>query len=285
MRNRIRAVARDYLQIVVGCLITAVALDALLVPNKIAAGGVSGVGTILKHTFNVPVGLTMLLLNIPLFLMSTWRLGASFGVRTVWGALLISLFTDTLAPYMPRLAAHDPMLAALYGGGLAGIGMGLVFRAGGTTAGTDLAAALIHSYTGASVGKALFSVDFFIIASAGLVFRNAELAMYALFSMFLNSYIVDMILEGLDTTRAAFIICDQPELVAQRIMKELGRGCTGLRGQGKYTGTEREVLLCVVGRTEIISLKQIVHDEDPRAFVIMANVHEVLGEGFKQLRR
>lgn len=247
-----RGIVRQYLQIAVGCLITAVALDTLLVPNRIAAGGVSGVGTILHNTpLRIPVGVTMILLNVPLFILSTRRLGTVFGVRTIFGAVAISVFTDALAPFAPHLAAHDPMLAALYGGTLAGIGMGIVFRAGGTTAGTDLAAALLHSYKGIPLGRALFSIDFFIIAAAGFAFRNADLAMYALLSMFLNSYIVDLVLEGLGNSRAATIICSVPQVVADRLMKELGRGVTGFYGQGKFTSTEREVLLCVVDRTEI----------------------------------
>ena len=221
----------------------------------------------------------MLALNIPLFLASIKILGTRFGVRTLYGAAILSVAIDATAPYTPVLT-HDLLLSCLYGGALTGIGLGLVFRFGGTTAGTDLAAAIINKLTGVSVGQSLLAVDFFVIATAGVAFHSAELALYALLSLFLTSHIIDLIQEGPTTAKAFFIMSIKADEVAAHIMDELDRGVTYFQGKGGYTGQARDILMCVVSTGEVSCLKDLVHRVDPRAFVIVADTHEVLGEGF-----
>jgi len=270
---------RNYMGIAVGAIITAAGLDMFLIPNKIAAGGVSGLATVIHHVFGLPVGVMMLVMDLPLFLYSVKTLGVRFGINTLFGAVTLSLSIDILARFLPVLT-HDIFLSSLYGGVVCGIGMGIVFRFHGTTAGTDLAAKLINKFTGISVGQALLMVDFLVITLAGVVFNSAELAMYALISLFVTSKVIDLAQEGRSDTKAFFIISDNPEPVAKAIMTDMERGVTYLQGRGGYTRAERDVLFCVVTSAELSTLKQIIHDADPAAFVIVADTTEVLGEGF-----
>jgi uncharacterized membrane-anchored protein YitT (DUF2179 family) len=270
---------RNYLGITLGAVLTAVALNMFLIPNKVAAGGVSGFATVLHYLLGLPVGMTMLALNIPLFLASVKVLGAKFGINTLFGAAVLSLAIDLSAPYTPVLT-QDLLLSSLYGGVLSGIGMGLVFRFRGTTAGTDLLAAILNKVFKISVGQALLGVDFFVIASAGIAFASAELSLYALICLFLTSKIIDLIQEGHSTSKAFFIFTSQPEAVAKRVLAEMERGVTFLQGRGGYTGQSRDILFCVVNTSEVIRLKEIINAIDDKAFVIVADVHDVLGEGF-----
>lgn len=274
--------AYGYLAVVLGALITALSLDWFTVPNRIAAGGVSGLATVLHYLFGLPVGLTMLALNVPLFLAAVRVLGGQFGIKTLVGAVSLSLFVDGLAPVLEPLT-HDALLATLYGGVLAGIGMGITFKWGGSTGGTDLAALLLSRYTKRGVGQSLMAIDFGIIAFAGAVF-NAELGLYALISLFLTSKAIDVVQEGVAYAKAAYIISDHADEIGRRVLVELARGATSVAGRGLYTNEERQVLFVIVARAELAELKRIVHAVDPNAFVVITEAHEVLGEGFKGIR-
>lgn len=269
----------NYLGIATGAVITAAGLDLFLIPNKIAAGGVSGLATVIHYIAHIPVGVTMLALNIPLFLLSIKKLGVHFGLNTLFGAVVLSAAIDIIARVAPVIT-QDIFLSTLYGGMVCGLGMGIVFKYHGTTAGTDLAAKLIQKYTGMSVGQALLGVDFFVITMAGIVFNSFELAMYALISLFVTSKVIDLVQEGRSDTKAFFIISNKPAEVANTIMREMERGVTFLQGRGGYTETARDVLFCVVTSAELSTLKKIIHDTDTGAFVIVADTNEVLGEGF-----
>ncbi|QDR81922.1 YitT family protein [Sporomusa termitida] len=274
---------RDYAGIGLGTVITALALNIFLIPNKVAAGGTSGLATVLHHTFGLPVGLTMLALDIPMFLLSLKILGARFGVNTLFGAGILAVSIDFTAPFVPVLT-RDLLLNSIYGGVLAGVGMGIVFKFKGTTAGTDLAAAIINKLTGISIGQALLGVDFFVIALAGVVFGSAELSLYALISLFVTTKIIDLVQEGPSAAKAFFIMSSSSGEVADAIMAELGRGVTMLAGRGAYTKSERDVVFCVVSTREVSHIKDLVYRIDRQAFVIVADAHEVLGEGFSSPR-
>ncbi|MCL6590500.1 MAG: YitT family protein [Firmicutes bacterium] len=274
---------RDYLGILLGVTITALALVWLQIPNKIAAGGVSGFAIIVYYLWHWPVALTMLGLNLPLFLACLWTFGPRFGAKTLFGAALISImieFWSTVVRLGPLTT--DPLLASLYGGVIAGVGMGLAFRFGGNTGGTDLAARLLNRFTGIQVGQALLIFDGTVIVLAGVVFHSVELALYAIITLFVTSKVLDIVLEGLDYARAAFVISDFSEEIGRKILTDLQRGATGLSGRGLYSTAKKEVILCVLGRSEVIKLKELVRRIDPRAFIIITDVHEVLGEGFKE---
>jgi uncharacterized membrane-anchored protein YitT (DUF2179 family) len=277
------AIFSEFLGVTLGVTLTALGLDLFLVPNKIAAGGVSGLATVFHYLTGAPVGMTMLALNVPLFAMGIYRLGLRFGFRSLYGTISLSLVVDALAPYLP-VPTHDPLLASIFGGVLTGLGLGLVFRYRGTTGGTDLAAAVLRTYTGANVGQLLFLVDGIVVLIAGFTFNSWELAMYALITIFVTAWLIDLVQEGISYTKAFFIISQKKDEIAAAVLRELNRGATALKGRGMYTGMERDVLLVVVNRSEVTRLKDLIYKVDREAFVILADVHEVLGEGFKQWR-
>lgn len=271
----------DYAGVLLGVFITAVGLSWFLIPSKIAAGGVSGLATVIYYLFNFPVGLTMLALNIPLFLASFKILGLRFGAKTIFGAATLSLMVDLLNEWA-FLLTSDPILACVYGGVISGIGLGITFRFGGSTGGTDMAAQILARYFPISVGQALLVVDGFVIILAGLVF-GPELALYALVSVFISTKTIDIVQEGQSYAKAAFIIANDPHTIGNIIMESLGRGATLIQAKGMFTGLGRDMLFVIVSRSEIAKLKQIVSEIDQRAFVVIADVSEVLGEGFISL--
>ena len=274
---------RNYLGVILGVLLEAVALNMFLIPNKIAAGGVSGLATVLYYLFNWPVGMIMLLFNIPLFIIGVKILGTRYGINTLFGAAALSVAIDLTAPFTPVLTS-DLLLSSLYGGVLGGIGMGLIFRFKGNTAGTALAAAIINRLFGISVGQSLLLADFFVIAFAGIAFKSAELALYGLISLYVTAQIVDLVQEGPSTSKAFWIMSGKADDVSSAILKDLDRGVTFFQGKGGYTGQQRDMLLCVVDTSEVTRLKDLIRKIDPRAFVIVSDAHEVLGEGFTQMK-
>ena len=278
----IRKEAFDYFGILIGVTLTALSLVWLLIPNRIAAGGVSGMAIVFYYLWRWPVSWSMLMLNIPLFLACLWTFGPRFGAKTLFGSAFISImvqFWDSVVNLTPL--TKDPLLAALYGGVISGIGMGISFRFRGTTGGTDLAAQLLTRFAGIPVGQGLLFFDSGVIILAGLVFRSAELALYAIITLFITSKVLDAVLEGFDYAKAAFIISECSEEIGKHILSDLQRGATGLFGRGLYSTTKKEVVLCVISRAEEFKLKELVHRIDPHAFIIITDVHEVLGEGFK----
>ena len=279
--ERLRAEILSYLGISAGVLVTAAGLCFFLVPNKIAAGGVSGLATVLLYLANLPMGVTMLVLNIPLFLLSLRIIGPMFGVKTLFGAIALSVAVDFMNLVALPLT-NDPLLAAIYGGVVSGIGLGLAFRFGGSTGGTDMAAQLVARYLPMSVGQALLLVDGIVILLAGIVF-GPERALYALLAVFVTTKAIDLIQEGQSYAKAVLVISDHADAIAQAIMVQMDRGVTGLAARGLYTNTQREMLLITVARSEISRVKDIVRTIDDRAFVIIHDVHEVLGEGFRRL--
>jgi uncharacterized membrane-anchored protein YitT (DUF2179 family) len=271
----------EHLGVAVGVSLTALGLVWFMIPNKLASGGVSGLAIMALYLWQWPVGITMICLNVPLFLISWWVLGPLFGLKTLFGAGVLSVMVELLGVWLGP-ATSDPVLAAIYGGGLAGLGTGITFYFGGSTGGTDMAAHLLRHWSKLSVGQALLVIDFSIIALAGVLF-SPELALYALLALFITSRTIDLVQEGTDYARAAYIISNCPEEVGRSILDKMERGVTVLQATGAYTGQERKVLFVIVSRTEIARVKEIVADLDPKAFIAITDVHEVLGEGFKPM--
>ncbi|MCG8513482.1 MAG: YitT family protein [Halanaerobiales bacterium] len=278
MKNK---VILDYLGITFGSALTALALTVFLIPNRIAAGGVSGLATVVYYLTNFPVGIMMLIFNIPIFFLGVRVLGASFGARTIYGMIVLSLFTDLLQPLVAPLT-NDLLLATIYGGALAGLGLGIVFNSRGTTGGTDMVARLINHYTSFSIGQGLLLADGFVVLLAG-VFFNAEVALYAAITILISSKTIDLVQEGFDFAKAVLIISSESERVKAEVINVLDRGLTVLKGYGGYTGDDKNVLLCIISRSEVVKLKRLVYQVDPDAFMIITNVHEALGEGFKEI--
>lgn len=268
----------DYIGIIFGSVIVAIGLNALLIPNRIAAGGASGIATILVHLFAISPGIVLLAINIPLLIASSVVFGLRFGVYTILGSLATSLAVE-FTQGIPLLT-NDPLLAAIYGGVVAGIGMGIVFRFRGSTGGTDIAAKLVSHYSGVSLGEALLAIDAVVVLAAGIVF-SAEFAMYALIAIFVTAKLIDVVQEGLYSAKAMFIISNHADAIAKELMSKIERGVTVFPSRGGFSNQDRATLFCVVGRTELTRAKRVVLDVDKQAFVVVTDAHEVLGEGFK----
>lgn len=279
--HRLRTEVLDYLIIFIGVNLTALALVWFLIPNKIAAGGVSGLATVLYYLWRWPVGLVILLVNLPLFLACLLLFGPRFGMKTFFGTVLLAVVVEYWGKTVHPVTL-DPLLGALWGGVLSGVGVGLALRHHGTTGGTDLAAKLLTHFTSLTMGQAILICDGLVIALAGYVFASVELMLYALISIVVSGKLVDGVLDGFNYAKGVYIISDRSDQIAARILAELDRGVTGLSGRGVYSGQTREILLCVIGRGEEIRIKRLVKQEDPKAFLIITDVHEVLGEGFPE---
>lgn len=263
-----------------GVICMAAGLNLFLIPNKIVTGGVSGLATVLYHLTGVGAGSFVLALNLPLLWYAFRRLGRTMAVRTLGATALLSLCLEATASF-PAVTG-DGLLAALYGGALVGFGMGLVFRAGASTGGTDLVAmAIRRRRSGAPIGSLVLAVDAVVTALCVTVFRDISLGLYALTALAVCGKVIDWVEAGARFAKTAFIISDQPETLCSALLKQLGRGVTVLEGRGGYSGQKKQTLLCVVARREISRMKQIVQQADPAAFVIVTDAQEVLGEGFQ----
>ena len=269
-----------YTEIVLGSLIGGAAYPLFLVPNNIAPGGLTGVATILNYIWGWPVGITSMLLNLPLFMVGYKTLGRVFAFRSLVATVLFSLFIDLLQ--LPPLT-DDMLLGSVYGAIVLGVGLGLILRGGATTGGSDMVARMVHEkFPLLSVGMFLFLLDCAVILCAAFT-MSAGAALYALICIFINGKVVDVVLAGLGSAKACFIITNHPQGITDRIMKEMDRGVTVLSATGAYSGEARTVLISVVSQREVIPLKRIVRGEDGKAFMFITDTHETLGEGFSAL--
>ena len=269
-----------WVQIVIGCVIGAAAYPTFLDPGKIAPGGLTGVAMIMKHLWGWDIGITSLILNIPLFVVGYKAMGRVFAFRSLVATILFSLMIDLLPL---REIPVEPILGTLYGGILLGIGRGFILRGGATTGGTDMAARMVHKYLPfLSVGMFLFLIDCVVVIAAWIFIGSSE-ALYALICIFVSGKAVDMVMLGLSSNKACFVISDAWERVSQRLMNEMERGVTQLTAKGAYTGKDRPVVLCVLPPQEVARLKAVVREEDESAFVFITEAHEALGEGFSRL--
>lgn len=268
----------ELLGIVLGTAIMAAAYNMFLIPNRIAAGGISGLGIILFHLYQFPVSLTVLLGNIPLFIIAWKSLGWKFVANSLAGTFLLPFMLELFTFISP--VTSDLLLASVFGGIGVGLGLGLVFRSRGSTGGTALVAQLLHHFWGLTSGYGLIGADLAIIVGSGFIF-SPEVALFALLSLFISSKAVDFIQEGFSLSKAALIISDKKrDEITQKILNDLGRGATFLEGSGAYSGEKKGIIFCVVSQSQVTRLKSIVREIDPAAFVIVSNVGEVLGEGF-----
>lgn len=268
----------DYILILIGVAIAVAGLNIFLVPNKIAAGGVSGLATIFYHIFDIPLGISIIVLNIPLFIFGLRLLGKSFAIRTVYALLAYSIIAEIIP--IPSLG-QDVFLGCVYGGVLVGIGVGIVIRFGGSTGGTDMAAKILNSkFSTIGIGAFVFGIDFVVIAASAFTFEP-EIALYAIASLFIAIKVIDFFTVGLNAAKAFYIISDKSEQIAKVIMQQMNRGVTSFDAKGLFSGKQKNVLLCVLKwRGEGNKLKKLVKSIDNSAFVIVADVKEVLGEGF-----
>jgi uncharacterized membrane-anchored protein YitT (DUF2179 family) len=272
-------VAFDYVLIVVGSVLVGIGTNLFFVPNNVVSGGVTGVSIIFHHFWKTPVGAVVFAFNLPLLWLG-WRFGGGlrFFLRTLVAVIVLSVTIDITASFL-EAPTHEHLLVICYGGLLDGFGMGLVFRAHGTTGGTDVLAQLAHRYLGLGVGQTLLAINVLIFGGAAFIF-GAESVMVALALAFVSARVLDVVQEGFSAARTALIISTRPDDVREAVLSRLGRGVTVIQGQGGYTGEPRPVLYVVLTPHEIGRLKRLVAEVDPRAFVAIQPAQEVLGEGF-----
>jgi uncharacterized membrane-anchored protein YitT (DUF2179 family) len=297
----------DYIFITLGAAIMALGIGVFLVDAQVVPGGVSGLSMALFYLSNrtIPIGLLIWVLNVPLYLWGLKELGKRFGIRTFYGFTLNAFFIDLFRGSIPGfnfirlqdtqtirdLQQNDFLFLILIGSVLLGIGLGIIFKFKGTTAGSDIVASIMQKKYGIKPGQAIMFIDFFVIVLAGFIIEVKHLSpvrpamsltLYAFFLLFVSSKLVDIIIDGFDYARMAYIISDKYEEIARVIMNELSRGATGLKAHGLYKNVEREILVTVVTLREVGQLTELIKEVDPEAFVIIGNVHEVLGEGFRR---
>lgn len=266
--------------ITLGAVIYALAFDWFVAPNQIAMGGVTGLAQIVNALVPVlPVGVLSILVNVPLFLAGWRLLGGRLLVSSLYAMAVSSLAIDVIA-WMHTFPPMDPILATLYGGAGMGVGLGLIFSQGATTGGTDIIGKLLKlKFPWLPIGKLVMIPDMVVVILAAVVFGTVNAALYGLIQMYLLSKVMDMILYGWDTSRVAYIITDRWEETVQGLL-DMNRGVTLLQGKGAYTGAEKQVLLVAFRQREIVPIKRMLREIDPKAFFIVCDAHEILGEGF-----
>lgn len=277
---------RDYLFILIGALVQALAMRLFLIPGELVSGGISGAAQLINHYVDVPIGMMVLVGNIPLFILG-WRFlgGPRFALRTAFAILMFSILTDLLVFIVPPTSVtNDLVLDTLFGGVLLGAGLGMVYLGQGTSGGSDILGRILNHRLGISISQAYMVTDTLVVLLAGFVF-NWEHALYGLVMIYVSGLAAEMISEGSDVFRTAIIITDFPDEVSNKILYDMERGVTVLAGKGAYTNKDRPVLYCVVTRAEINQLKSLVGDIDPDAFMVIGQAHEALGEGFRPLHR
>jgi uncharacterized membrane-anchored protein YitT (DUF2179 family) len=280
------AILLDYAYLLAGALIQALSMRLFLVPAQLVSGGISGIGQIVNSFTGWPIGLMVLLGNIPLFLLG-WRFlgGPRFALRTAISIIVFSFFTDAFFWIIPgEGVTHDLVLNSLYGGVMLGVGLGLVYRGQGTSGGSDILGRILNYRFGISISQSYLMTDTLVVLAGGFAF-NWEKALYGLVVIYVSGLAAEMISEGSSIFRTALIISSKPDEVSSRILTVMERGVTILQGTGAYTGADRPVLYVVISRAEVNQVKALVHDVDPQAFMVISQAHEALGEGFKPLKR
>lgn len=267
--------------ILLGAAIFAFGLVHFNMQNNLAEGGFTGITLLLYFLFGIDPSITNLALNIPLFFIGWKLLGRQSFLYTIIGTVGLSLFLWVFQRYAIHMPLkHDLTLAALFAGVFIGIGLGIIFRYGGTTGGVDIIARLVYKYKGISMGKTMFAFDAVVITLSLLLYLSYREAMYTLVAVFVAARVIDFMQEGGYAAKGATIISEKSEEIANKILTEMERGVTVLKGRGSYTKRERDVLYCVVAKNELPRLKNVIISVDPHAFVAVTDVHDVLGEGF-----
>ena len=277
---------RDYAWIALGSVLYSLSFDWFYVPNQIGFGGLTALGMILNYLSPaIPIGMVVLILNIPLFLLGWKFLGGHTLVSSLFAMTATSVLVDLIAA-MHTFPSMDPMLAAIFGGVSLGVSLGMIFSKGATTGGTDLIARLLKlPFAWLPMGKLLMVVDLTMLLSVSLVFRSMESAMYGMISLYISTLVMDGVLYGLDQSKVAYIVTTRPQEIAAEIDRQMDRGATFLHGEGSFSREEKLVLMCAFKQKQIVPLKALVHELDPEAFLIVCDAHEVLGQGFRRYQK
>ena len=285
-KRSVSGTLRCYLWITVGAVIYSIGFDWLYVPNQIGFGGITSLGQILNFFVPaIPIGMVVLVANIPLFLVGWKLLGGHLLVSSLYSMVATSVLVDLFA-YLFTFPPMEPILAAVFGGVITGLSLGIVFQQGATTGGTDLIARLLKlPFAWLPVGKLLLAVDLVMLLLVAVAFRSIDSALYGMIALYISTIVMDTVLYGMDASKVAYVITSEPRRVAAAIDQQLDRGVTFLRGEGGFSGQEKLVLMCAFKQRQIVPLKSLIHELDPAAFLIVCDAHEVLGEGFRRYRQ
>lgn len=272
---------KEYAYLVVGALISALALDLFLAPNRIAPGGASGLGTILLNALGVPVSVTVLAVNLILFAVGFKKFGKKTIAMTFAATLMLSAFIQIFSFLKPL--SDDMLLSSAFGGAMLGFGSGLTIASGASTGGTDFLAVILNgSFSHVAVADFILIIDLVIAVLSGVVFKNYSLLLYALFALYVNARFVDRVINGFRFARLVYVVSAKNKQIAEKLVKELDMGVTALYGRGMYSGNEQMVLMCAMRRNEFPKFRKTIEAQDKNAFIILAEANEVLGEGFNK---
>lgn len=283
--NKIVEAIIEIVYIIMGAFIIAVGINLFLLPNKMTTGGASGIATILYYTLNIPMGITTIVLNLPLFVTAIIKLGRKFTIKTIISTLLLSLFLEVfkLEKYA-NLLNLDLFLSCILGGITVGIGLSLTFRAGASSGGSDLLANIIYKVKNIqSISQILLVIEVVILSCIIFVFKDVNVGVYSLLAMVISTKVIDVIFEGIYYTKVATIITDKKDKIIEKILYELKRGATIANAKGALTGSHRYIITCIISRNQVSKIKQIVREEDKEAIMYFTSANEALGYGFKNL--
>ncbi len=277
---------KDISLFVIGSIIFALSVNVFTAPNNIAPGGMTGISTMINYVLGLPIGMTGLVLNLPIFIWAIVSIGYKLVGKTIFATVIMSIAIDLFGKILPAYTG-EKMLAAIFGGILEGIGLSLVFMGGGTTGGTDLVAMILRKkFRHLSMGKIMMGIDLAIIVTSALIYSSIESALYAVIAIFVSTRLIDAILYGVDTGtgKLLFIISEKSDEIAQDILNDMERGVTVLKSRGAYSGKDGNVLLCAVSRYEVVKIKDIIRFHDKEAFIIIGDAGEISGEGFQRIK-
>ncbi len=283
MKNKFLTAVADYAIMFVGALLYAASVNTFTAPNDIAPGGLTGIATMLNHLFALPIGIMILVLNIPLFIWGAIENGKKFLTKTVIATVFVSIIIDVMAPFSYTYEG-DTLLASIFGGLLSGVGLAMIFFRGGTTGGTDIIARNIHKHLPhISMGTVILTADAVIFIAAAVVYQSIESALYAVITIFVSTKVIDTVIYGIahDNGKLMFIITDKYEELSQAIIERVGRGVTQLDAHGAYNNDEKKVLLCAVRPSQVHKTKVLVNSVDENAFIVVTTANAISGKGFQ----
>lgn len=276
----IKSFLKDICISFLGCIISSFGTACFLLPNKLSSGGFAGIATILYYFFDLPMGTTILVLNIPLFIISYFKLGKRFLLKSILSTIVFSLFIDMFD--MLKISIQDKFLASIYGGIVIGIGQALIFKSKSSTGGSDLIANLVNDFSPRlKMGKALVLLDTIIVGLNLLFFENIEIGLYSGIAIYIVGKMIDLIFEGINFCKMIYIISDKYDELSYALSIELEKGATGFYGKGMYTGKDKLIIMCVTKRNNVVKVKEVAKKVDKDAFIIITDAREVYGEGFK----
>lgn len=276
---------KNFILIVLGAYLISLSINMFLLPHKMTTGGASGIATILYYLSNIPMGITILAINLPLFVIAIVKLGKKFVIKTIFSTVLLSVFLELFKyDQVIQTTQIDLLMSCIFGGIISGIGLSLTFKAGASSGGSDLLANIIYKLTKIqSLSKVLMGIEIVIISGVIICFKDINLGLYSIIALFVSTKVIDVIFDGIYNTKVATIITKKGDQIVESILSELGRGATITNSIGAHSGEENTTITCVITRNQIASLKQIIRDNDNRAMMYITNANEAIGKGFKSI--